>query len=98
MNIAYTYKIISVDEAARCMEIVYEAEGHQTMHIGARLPYEGEQLESVVSMYAPLAYWHEQSLTVSVPLVGTSGVISPPPAPTPEELAAQPTVTGAQEL
>jgi hypothetical protein len=75
MNIQYTYEIVSVDEAARCMEVVYSSEGHQTMHIGARLPFEGESLESVIQMYAPLAYWREQEMSVVVPNVGVSGTV-----------------------
>lgn len=84
MSIAYTYKIVSVDAAARCMEVVYTAEGHQTMHIGARLPFEGESLQAVVDQYAPVAYWLEQVRPVVVPQVGTSGMVQPP-APEPEQ-------------
>jgi len=81
MNITYSYKVISVDAAARCMEIVYEAEGHQTMHIGARLPFEGETLEDVVRAFSPVALWWERSLPVVIPEVGATGVISPEAAP-----------------
>ena len=77
MNITYTYQIVSVDEAARCMEVVYSSEGRQTMHIGARLPYEGETLESVVAMYSPVAYWQQQEMPVVLPTVGTTGTITP---------------------
>ena len=99
MSITYSYQIISVDEAARCMEVVYTAEGRQTMHIGARLPYEGEELEAVISMYSPVAYWLEQERAVQVPQVGATGTIVPPP-PVEEQPAAddQPTVQGAQTL
>lgn len=84
MSITYTYEIVAVDAAARCMEIVYSAEGHQTMHIGARLPYEGESLEAVIGQYAPVAYWLEQARPVVVPQVGTSGAVQPP-TPEPEQ-------------
>jgi hypothetical protein len=77
MNITYTYQIVSVDEAARCMEVVYSSENRQTMHIGARLPYEGETLESVVEMYSPVAYWRQQEMPVVLPAVGTTGTIAP---------------------
>lgn len=77
MSIEYTYEIVSVDAAARCMEVVYSAAGHQTMRIGARLPYEGESLEAVISMYAPVRYWEEQQAPVVVPQVGTTGSIAP---------------------
>jgi hypothetical protein len=82
MSITYKYEIISVDEAARCMEVVYSAEGHQTMHIGARLPFEGETLESVVRMFAPVQLWVELAMPIVLPAVGTTGVLlsaEPPP-------------------
>jgi hypothetical protein len=84
MSIKYTYEIIAVDEAARCMEIVYSAQGRQPMHVGARLPYEGESVEQVVSAYAPVAFWQEQDRAVQVPQVGLSGEIDPV-APAPAE-------------
>lgn len=77
MNIQYTYKIINVDKEARCMEVVYSADGHQTMHIGARMPYVGESLEAVVNMYAPVAYWAEQAQQVLPVAQGTAGVFTP---------------------
>lgn len=85
MSITYTYKIIAVDQAARCMEVVYEAEGHPTMHIGARLPFEGETLEAVIAQFAPVAYWQELQRPVVVPQIGATGVVQPAdiaPAPT----------------
>lgn len=81
MNIAYTYEIIKVDEAARCMEVVYSAEGHQTMHISARLPFEGEVLEDVIGMFAPVPLWIELATSVTVPKVGTKGNLSSEPPP-----------------
>lgn len=97
MSIDYTYEVIAVNEAARCMEVVYSSTGRQTMHIGARLPYEGETLEAVVRMYSPVAYWLEQEAKVVVPEVGTSGqiVVVPEEPILPPD---QPTQTGAQDL
>lgn len=88
MSIAYTYEIINVDPQARCMEIVYRSEGRQTMHISARLPYQGETLETIVQMYAPIAYWQEQEAQVIVPEIGASGAVEPqePSPPTQEEV------------
>jgi hypothetical protein len=77
MSITYTYEIISVDQAARCMEVVYTSERNPTMHIGARLPYEGETVEAVVEMYAPLRYWEEQKTPTVAVSIGQSGTISP---------------------
>jgi hypothetical protein len=77
MSIAYTYEIIKIDETARCMEIVYSAEGYQTMHIGARLPFEGESLLSVISMFAPVGLWVESSKLCVAPAIGARGVVTP---------------------
>jgi hypothetical protein len=77
MSIQYTYEIVRVDEAARCMEVVYTAEGHQTMRIGARLPFVGETLESVIEGFAPVGHWEQQAMSVVVPEVGTTGTIAP---------------------
>jgi hypothetical protein len=88
LSIEYTYEIVSVDAQARCMEVVYTAEGHPTMHVGARLPYEGEAVETVIAMFAPVRYWEELKAPVSVPQVGQTGTITPvapvaPAEPTP---------------
>lgn len=77
MSITYTYEIIKVDEAARCMEVVYSADGHQTMNISARLPFEGESLEAVIKSFAPVPIWIEMITPVVAPQVGASGVIEP---------------------
>jgi hypothetical protein len=76
MSIEYTYEITKVDEAARCMEVVYSSEGHQTMHIGARLPFEGESLESIIKAFAPVPLWIELATPVVTPPVGLTGVLS----------------------
>lgn len=93
MSITYTYEIVSVDAAARCMEIVYSAEGHQTMRICTRLPFAGEDVEVVVAQYAPVRYWEEAKAEVAVPAVGLSGTLTPvveiaPVAELPTTLAA----------
>jgi hypothetical protein len=69
-------KGIEIGQELDGMEVVYSSEGRQTMHIGARLPFEGDSLEVVIQMYAPVAYWREQELSVVVPQVGTSGGIT----------------------
>jgi len=75
MSIEYKYTIIKVDEAARCMEIIYEAQGHMTMHIGARLPFEGEALINVIKAFAPVQMWINLASAVVVPEIGVTGVI-----------------------
>lgn len=78
MSISYSYEIVSVNQQARVMEVVYTSPGRQTMHIGARLPYQGEAIETIVQMYAPLRYWQEQEAAVVVPSVGATGSVTPP--------------------
>ena len=73
----YTYEIIAVNEAARCMEIVYTSDDGRVQHVGARLPYLGEDVASIVAMYSPEAYWREQDAEVVIPTVGTAGVSQP---------------------
>jgi hypothetical protein len=90
MSITYTYEIIKVDEASRCMEVVYSAEGHQTVHIGARLPFEGEALEGVIKMYAPVPFWTELATPVVVPQVGATGTVAPEPEPVVEPEPTEP--------
>lgn len=75
MSIQYTYSVLKVDESARVMEVIYTAAGRQTMHVGARLPYVGESLESVVEMYSPVAYWLEQEAQVAAVSEGATGTI-----------------------
>lgn len=86
MSIEYTYEIASVDEQARCMEIIYRADGHPEQRIGARLPYAGETLESIVVMYSPVPYWESLQAAVVTPAVGTTGTITTTPEPTAEEI------------
>lgn len=90
MSITYTYEIVSVDQPARCMEVVYRSDGNPTMHIGARLPYEGETLEAVVEMYAPVRYWEEIKTPVIPVQPGTGGtVVIPPPDPATQAILAR---------
>jgi len=94
MSIAYKYEIIAVDEASRCMEVVYSAEGHKTVHVGARLPFQGEDLESVIAAFAPVSLWLELATPVAAPKVGVTGSVQPKPEPlpTPDPEQKQPTL------
>lgn len=74
----YTYEIISVDSDARCMEVIYRSDGRQEMHMGVRLPWEGESLEAVIHAHAPVIYWQEQDRVVQSVQVGTTGVVAVP--------------------
>lgn len=75
-DITFTYDIISVNEPARCMEIIYKSDGRETMHIGARLPFENENLKDIILSFAPIGYWKERETPVIVPPIGHSGTIT----------------------
>lgn len=71
--INYTYEIINVDEQTRTMEVVYESPEHGVHHVSARLPYEGEALESVIEMFSPVYDWLEKSKPVASVQTGLKG-------------------------
>ena len=100
MSITYTYQITAVNESAKCMEVVYSADGLTTYTVGTRLPFKDEPVESVIEMFAPLAMWVQETTPVYAPVVGTQGVIETSEPQQPELVAAanQPTTTGAQTL
>lgn len=77
MDIAYTYEVVAVDEAARVMEVLYRADGFSEMRVSMRIPFAGETLESVVDACSPVPYWQSLILPISVPSVGTTGTIAP---------------------
>lgn len=77
-EIAYTYEIIKVDADSRIMEVVYTSPGRQSIHMGARLPFQGESLEAVIASYAPTAFWREQEASLMLPEVGQTGSYTPP--------------------
>ena len=79
MDLQYNYKIIKVDEENKVMEIVYTPQepshlGEYT--VGARLPYVGESLESVVQMYAPRGLWHQEVYDIDTVIEGSEGSLS----------------------
>lgn len=78
-DIAYTYEVLRVDADARVMELVYQSEGRQPVHIGARMPYVGETLDAVARMYAPVAWWREQETQVLPIAAGAVGSVAPVP-------------------
>lgn len=78
MSIEYSYEVLSVDEANRCMEVKYTAAGYDTIHVSARLPFSDERLEDVIALFAPMVIWVESKLPVSLPAVGVKGTIVPP--------------------
>ena len=68
------------------------------MHIGARLPFEGEALEEVVRMFSPVEHWLAQTREVLVPVVGVTGAIAPEPEPEPELKKVSPPTQPSGEI
>lgn len=77
MSISYTYEIVNVDEQSRSMRVLYHSEGRDSVLMGARLPFAGESLESIVHMYSPVRMWEEKETEVVVPEVGKTGSFVP---------------------
>lgn len=73
----YSYEVVAATDVA--MELVYTCEGYGTHHIGARLPYEGETLEDVARMYAPIGQWNEEKAVKQSVQVGATGTVYPLP-------------------
>lgn len=82
MNIPFNYQVASVDKEARCMEVIYTSQGRTPVHVGVRIPNEGESLDEVIVQHAPWGIWLERETVLADIEVGTSGSFTPNPTPT----------------
>lgn len=91
MTIKYEYQIVKVDEANKYMEIRFTSEGKRPHNVGARLPFEGEDLDALVHRYAPLGRWTQEETKTVTPSVGAKGGFDPDaiPAKTTEQIKAE---------
>ena len=87
-NVDYSYEIVLVDPASKCMVVTYTAEGFAPMQIGVRLPYEGEDVEAVIRQYAPVNLWAVKNAPVVVPVAGVKGTFNASAPPSLEEQIA----------
>jgi hypothetical protein len=81
MNITYSFKVTRIDKAAKCMDVVYSAEGHDDILVGLRLPTEGEDPKEIIAQGAPIRVWQEKMAKYVAPLVGFSGDMVVPISP-----------------
>ena len=95
-NIDYSYEIVLVDQASKCMVVNYTAEGFAPMQIGVRLPYEGEDVEAVIRKYAPVNLWGVNNAPVVVPVAGVKGTFNASAQPEPQPIPVQQQITRAQ--
>lgn len=75
-----TYEITAVNEQQRCMEVMFHATNQPDVLVGARMPFEGEDLTALISSFAPIGYWEDLAKQVVPVTVGTTGAVtlSPP--------------------
>lgn len=72
-DINYNYEIKSVNEEARCMEVLYTSEGRDPVLVGVRIPFEGESLEWVIESFSPVAMWAAQETPIQSITAGLTG-------------------------
>jgi hypothetical protein len=70
-SIPYTFEVLSVGDLS--MDVRYSNPTHGEMLVGVRLPYEGEDLESVIDQFSPALYWAEQTKQRQTIPIGLSG-------------------------
>lgn len=75
-NIPYTYEVTHADEFGTML--VYRSPGRPDVPMGVHTPREGETLDVVAAMYAPIAHWLDLERPRLVPAVGTTGSFTPP--------------------
>lgn len=73
-----TYEITAVNEAQRCMEVLFRATNQPDVLVGARMPFDGEDLAVLVSSFAPIGYWEDLGKQVTPVTVGTTGAVTIP--------------------
>lgn len=74
-NIPYTYEVTHADEMGTVL--LYKSTGRPDITVGVHTPREGETLDSVAAMYAPVANWIDLERPRVVPAVGTVGSYTP---------------------
>jgi hypothetical protein len=92
IDLEYTFEVVAVHPELNSMEIVYKAEGHDAILVGAPLPRVGEPLQNVIRAYVPWGMWEARTVEYQVVEVGTSGTHR-----TVEPLAAEPESTDISE-
>lgn len=71
-----TFEITAVNESLRCMDVVFRATGQPEVLVGARMPFEGEDLNALMASVAPIGYWEDLAKQVAPVMVGTTGAVT----------------------
>lgn len=75
-----SYKILTVNTEANCMDVEFSAEGHDTVTVGVRIPFAHEDVDQVIQSFAPMSVWFPQPTelaSISEGRVGQIDVTSP---------------------
>lgn len=73
IDLEYTFEVVAVHPELNSMEVVYRAEGHDPILVGAPFPRIGEPLENVIRAYVPWGMWESRAVGYQLVDVGVSG-------------------------
>jgi hypothetical protein len=79
MELAYKYKVLSVDTSSNCMEVEFTSDGLPEVTVGVRVPHEGEDVDAVIRSFAPIAFWQPVVVALQDVAVGYEGEVQPVP-------------------
>lgn len=77
MTYKFKYTILSISENQKTFEVQYESEGLKTYRMSLMCPYEGQSLEELIQLSAPITLWQMENTPVILPEIGLSGEIDP---------------------
>lgn len=101
----FTYQVVRVDNEAGVMDVIYSAEGKESLTVGVPIPRVGEDMALHMASYAPVGQWRPADTTLADIQVGMAGEIAKaavpeapastvpvtePPAPNPDVFTTVP--------
>lgn len=72
-----SYVVLNVDEPNHCMLVEYSSEGRESIQVSMRIPFEGENIESVIASYSPENIWIMKEAAKTTVEVGRTGTLTP---------------------
>jgi hypothetical protein len=86
----FKYEVMSVDTAAKSMEVKFSAEGEADVTIAMPVPVENEDFNGHILSHSPVPHWQRKAASVqSVPVGKTADLWTEHLGETPEEFAAR---------
>jgi hypothetical protein len=71
-----SYRVISVNQDANCMEVEFSADGHEAVLVGVRIPLEDEDVNQVIQSFVPTGIWFPRTTTLASVEAGFAGVVA----------------------